>query len=553
MSVSSLDGEILEAVKEFAPSTAYLVGFNEYVGKLFVASQANVDASVKKIRGLRKRAKTELQRKILDSLEVVASFEEPQPVLDEIVGAIFAHLVKEGVKDAHMLSLLDCAAKTIDACQARFSRKKVPIGVKALTLYRLGGVMEILETVKSQTKSREVKSACDGVKAKTASYVKMFELKGFGKGEFPNVEKVFRKQGFDLGRQDGYANVLKKGFDYHETPAELERNAIAWIDEELPSFKKVTARLAKKFGCKPVPEAVEEKINSRMKLDPKKLIRTTMEMRRVVQKFVEEDIHGINPKYKTTVIDTPEYLSGMIPTGAAQFFDTYTKKPFQVFFQTTDPKRDPDKSVAALLDLLVHEEYGHCVHHSNSVVGFTGKVPPLQLLPGTLTAGPITEGLSFNREIEFFEASKKLEGKKRLTKAERAYVSLMDRYGGFKQINLELEFMTRRWRIVRFLRVVGDVRVNSGKQGLIEFIDWANRYTGVPRNSVYYQLFPAHLGIFPGYATCYAVVGQEIRALERKIKNDKDRHAFSTYLCSIGFPPRSMYWKMLRDYAKKLR
>jgi hypothetical protein len=28
---------------------------------------------------------------------------------------------------------------------------------------------------------------------------------------------------------------------------------------------------------------------------------------------------------------------------------------------------------------------------------------------------------------------------------------------------------------------------------------------------------------------------------------------FSTYLCSIGFPPRSIYVRMLKEYAKKLK
>jgi hypothetical protein len=298
---------------------------------------------------------------------------------------------------------------------------------------------------------------------------------------------------------------------------------------------------------------VEAKINSRMKLDPKKLLGVTLGIRRVIQRFANESVTGINPKYNTKVIETPSYLTGVIPTGAAQFFDTFTKRPFQIFFQTTDPKRDPDKSVAALIDLLVHEEYGHCVHHSNSAMGFVGKVPTIQLIPGLSTGGPITEGLSFNREIEFFEAVKALEGKKRLTKAEKDYVRLMEKYGGLKQVNLELEFMTRRWRIVRFLRVVGDVWINTGEKGLLEFVDWAHEHTGLPRSSVYFQLFPAHEGIFPGYATNYAVVGQEIRSIERKIKNPKKRVKFSTYLCSIGFPPRSMYRKMLQEYAKKLK
>ena len=206
------------------------------------------------------------------------------------------------------------------------------------------------------------------------------------------------------------------------------------------------------------------------------------------------------------------------------------------------------------MDLLVHEEYGHCVHHSNSALGFVGKLPTMQLGGGAApTMAPITEGLSFNRELEFYELSKGLEKKKRLTPTEKEYVKLMEKYGGLKQINLELEFMTRRWRIVRFLRVIGDVWVNTGKRSLLEFVDWAHEHTGVPRSSVYFQLFPAHEGTFPGYATTYAVAGQEIRSIERRIKDPKKRVKFSTYLCSIGFPPMSIYMRMLKEYAAKLK
>lgn len=553
MAEDPLDSLIMDFVKETNPSGAYLIGFNEYAGKIFIASDANIRAALRKVRALRKKARTELQKKLLDSMETAILFDEPQPVLDDIVGTIFAHLVKEGIRDDHMRSLLDYALKDVEACRKRFSKRNIPVAVKALTLYRLDGTLEILDTVKRETKSPQVRASCDALKVKVSEYVKLFELDGWGKGEFPNVEKIFIKHGFDLQRQKFYPTVLKKGYDYSESPERLEKNAISWIDAELPRFRNVTERLAKRFGCEATAEAVEAKINARMKLDPAKLIKVTLAMRRVIQRFVNRDVHAINPRYNTKVIETPPYLTGVIPTGAAQFFDTYTKKPFQYFFQTTDPKRDPDKSVAGLMNLLVHEEYGHCVHHSNSAVGFLGKLPTLQLLPGTPTSLLITEGLSFNRELEFFEASKALESKKRLTPAERAYVNFMEKYGGLKQINLEVEFMTRRWRIVRFLRVVGDVRINTGKQGLIEFVDWAHEYTGVPRSSMYFQLFPAHEGAFPGYATSYAVVGQEIRAIERRIKDPKKRVKFSTYLCSIGFPPRSMYRRMLLDYAAKLR
>jgi len=547
-----LDDQIMDFVKEVSPSAAYLMGFNEYAGRLFVASEANIRAALRKVRALRAKAKTELQRKVLDAIEVAIEFDEPQPVLDDIVGTIFAHLAKEGIDDAHMLSLLGYAVKDIAACKARYSKKEIPVAVKALTLYRLDGVLDILDTIRGESKSTKVKDACDALKASVSDYVKLFEMDGWGKGEFSNVERIFREKGFDLGRKKFYPRALKSGFDYGETPEQLEKKAIGWIDEELPKFRKVAETLARQFKCKPSPEEVEEKIVERNDLDPKKLVALTLGIRRVIQNLVNEDVNHINSKYNTRVIETPSYLTGTMPTGAAQFFDTFTKRPFQVFFQTTDPKRDPDRSVAALINLLVHEEYGHCVHHSNSALEYVGKLPKLQVMAAPLTSAPITEGLSFNRELEFYEVSKGLETKGKLTPAEKAYVKLMDKYGGLKQVNLELEFMTRRWRITRFLRVVGDVWVNTGKKTLLEFVDWAHDYTGVPRSSVYFQLFPAHEGGFPGYATSYAVVGQEIRDIERKIKNPKKRVKFSTYLCSVGFPPRSMYRRMLKEYAERL-
>ncbi len=281
------------------------------------------------------------------------------------------------------------------------------------------------------------------------------------------------------------------------------------------------------------------------------LLRITNAMRKVIQAFVDEDVVRINSKYKTKVIETPAYLSGMLPTGAASFFDTFTKKPFQLYFLTTDPKRDPAKSVSQLMDLLVHEEYGHCVNHSNSVLRFGGRAGKLDLIP-TLLQAPVTEGLSFNREREFLEASQKLETKEKLTKAEKAYVDLLKKYGGLKLINSELEFQTRKWRLIRFLRVIGDVRINTGRQTLFDFIDWAHAKTGVPRSNIYYQLFPAHEGMFPGYATAYAVVGEEIHEIEDTIADDKGRVKFSTYLTGIGFPPRNIYRKMLQDYASSL-
>jgi hypothetical protein len=548
----SLDNEIFELWKELSPSGAYLLGFNEFAGKLFVPTEENLKRAVERVRALRRRTENEVQSKILDSMEVVLLFPEPQPVLDDIVGTVFGHLTKEGVNVRHLSALISNASKAIDATQKRFKKAEIPPAVKALTLYRLDGVLEILESVKSSTKDEGLKKDCDRLADKVRKFVGMFELEGFGSGTFEEVEKVFKKYKFDLGRGDFYRAALEGGFDYTETPEELERKALGWIEEELPKYRDIVKRLAKHYKCEATPDAVKRMIVERQKLEPKDLVKITNSIRKVVQAFVDESVVKINKHYKTTVLETPPFLSGTLPTGAALFFDTFTKKPFQIYFLTTDPKRDPPKTVSQLLDLLVHEEYGHCVHHSNSVFRFGGKASDLELMYSLLQA-PVTEGLSFNREREFLEASLALEGKKEgLTKAERDYIAILEKYGGFRLVNMEIELEIRKWRLIRFLRVIGDVRINTGKQGLFEFIDWAHKHTGVPRSNMYYQLFPAHEGMFPGYATTYAVVGEEIRSIEAGLEDPKKRIRFSTYLTGIGYPPRSIYRKRLEEFAATL-
>src|SRR5256712_11685870 len=179
-----LDLEILETYKDINPSAAFLLGFNQYAGKLFIPSSENIRGALRRVRELRRRAKTELQEKVLDALEVALLFDEPQPILDDIVGTIFSHLAKEGVNEGHLLSLLSYSSKAIDATRERFEGREVPTGVKALCLYRLSAIIEILDAVKATAKVRgeELKVECDRLKAKATDVVKLIELDRFGYG-----------------------------------------------------------------------------------------------------------------------------------------------------------------------------------------------------------------------------------------------------------------------------------------------------------------------------------------------------------------------------------
>ncbi len=251
------------------------------------------------------------------------------------------------------------------------------------------------------------------------------------------------------------------------------------------------------------------------------------------------------------MIETPLYLSAIFPSAGAFFYDSFTKDPKEIFMITTDPRRDPATVPGELLNTLIHEEYGHCVHASNTATAYGAK-PTLTDTLFTPLANAISEGISFNREIEFQEVMDKLKTGKGLNNDERALLQFFEKRGGLETWAEEYEFYTWMWRIVRFLRIIGDARINSGKQSLRDFIEWANKKTGLAKNTIYSQLFPAHQGNGPGYASTYAIIGESIREIQNKARrNGKNLLDFNTYACSMGFPARTIFEQRLREFAAK--
>lgn len=536
--------------KELFPSSAYLLGFDDYVGQLFIPTDVNLTRARRRLRRLKRQTADEIERKVLDSLEADLLFQEPSRPIDRITDAIFAHLVKEGVRVDHMRSLLNQASCSLAELRKRYKSMKLLPTVRMLALYRCNGLDSILDTVGKQTDSAKLRRAVRVAKRGLAQLKRILAVKGFTDGTFEEAMSILEEQGQEMGRRNFYGFALRKGYDYLETPDELERRALRWLRDEMPLFRNVVRRIARACGCPEDPEAVSEAIQRRRPLKPRQLVRLTKKVRGIVQRLVDQTLVGINTQYRTDVVETPPYLSGTIPTGAAQFFNTFSD-PFQYFFITTEKKRDPVKTFADLLDLLVHEEYGHCVHHSNSAHRYAASPRPIDLIE-TFHVGPTSEGISFQRELEFLILVKKLERKKKLTPAERDYVLLMQEMGGLKVVNRELEFEVMKGRITRFLRVIGDVRINSGKQGLRDFIRWAHNETGLPESHIYFQLFPAHEGVFPGYATCYAVVGQQIRGIQGKLRTRAQLMKLNSYASSLGYPPRSVFIRRLKKFARTL-
>jgi len=545
---SVIENEVFEVWRELSPSGAFSAGLSHYAGHLMIPDAERLGKAEIKIDELIRRSDSEVEKKFLSSIKTYHFLGEAQIAPDMALDAFFTHMIKEGVRSTHMISLAQDAVKALKAYSATISKKPCPTGIRILTSIRCHGLKEIIRSIKKASRSRALHSALGELQAATNEYSKSFGIKGFKNTGFEEIVEICAKDECELGREERLTSTLRNLFDYSESPSELESKGMAMLTRELPTFRKLTAILARKLKVEERAEAVVPELRKKRGLKSTKILPFIRAIRTVTGMLVDKRIVHVNPRYKTKVIETPSYLSGMLPTGAAYFLDFLTKKPFQLFLATIDPRRSPSSVPGELLNLLVHEEYGHCVHSSNSAHHYAAKPSLVELLP-SMAGSAISEGISFQREFDFLKYLRGLQARMP-TASEKPFIAFAARYGGLEQLAEDYEFYTQMWRIVRFLRVIGDARINSGKQTLLEFIDWAHAETDLSRSLVYHQLFPAHQGNGPGYASTYAIIGETVAEMQELAeRKGRDLVAFNTYASSMGFPPRSVFEERLREYA----
>lgn len=545
---SKVEEEIFELWKELKPSSAFTAGLDDYAGKLFVPTEGNVKRVLEKIAKLKKQAEDTVQQKFLQCLETELHFEEPYMVLENVLWVFYRHLVKEGIKVEHLLSLTSHAKKALRVSKERLTRREWPIEIRAITCYEGNSLLGIMETIRNETENEQLREELRRLKGMVNDYVKAFHVEGVKEGSFEEVFPILEREGGDIGRKEIYPKLLKDLYDYPETANEIESKALRWLRRELPGLMEITGKLARVYGIETKVESVVDEISRRRNVEKSRVVEFVNGMREKLQKVVERHLVRITPTYNTRVVETPSYLVSLITTAATDWFDTLTEKPFNVFFITTNLKRSASAGVPDLILDIVHEEYGHCINHSNSATNFAAKPTLIELLDAALGM-PISEAISFFREVEFISLLKQLARKKeKLTRDEEELLDALKVVGDLDTVILENEFIVKEWRILRFLRAIGDVRINMGKQSATEFIKWAHEQTSLSKKMLYNEVFTFQDS--PGYPPCYCMAGEELRKIQSlAVEKGKSVIDFNTYVSSMGYTPRTVYEERLREYA----
>ncbi len=498
---------------ELRPDEAFIQGVDGCAGRFFVPTPARVRRILDRIARTQRSTEDPTERKLLASFRARIELREPAGLPEALVESLFGYMVKEGVNAEHIRGLAADGRRALDVRRAQL-RGRTPAGMRALVQLACNGLSQILETVDSQLREPKARAA-----------------------------------GADLGRSRSYARALRDLWDYDETPAQVEAAGLRMLRRELPHFKALVRRSAEELRCDPTAEAVTERLKVRRGLRPDQILPFLNQVRGPAMRVAHRHVVAINPEYTTEIIETPPYMVNVTPSGAAFEVDALTDHSKEIFLATTDERSAARPAPGELLNLLIHEEYGHCVHGSNSAHGFAATPRVLHIISSTFVC--VSEGIAFQRELEFLPVLQEIAAGKLSGEAEDAFAEALEPWGGITAASREYEFLTQLWRMVRFLRVIGDARINSGKQDLARFVEWAHRTTGLERATVYYQLFPAHQVIGPGYASTYAIIGERIRELQQDaLKRGKTLRDFNAYASSLGWPPKSVFEAELAAWVR---
>ncbi len=515
--------EAFDLWKELNPLDSFSLGLKQYAGKLWIPSHHNTKQALHKIDKLIKKS-DESTKAFLRSIKVELLYDEPQDPPGEVLSAFFAHLVVEGINNKHLLTLSEDCIQTLQV-QKELWETNWPIELQIFTAQNCDGAISILNTIKKKT-NRETTEAITSLQKQIKQWKeKICKIKVKGHDYKTIIPLLKKSTGI---KRPLYRKILSDEYGYLESAEKIEQLATKWLIEEVKHFKKIQQKLAERYKCKQSVPEIEKNIEKEFHVPPKKLVATINKLRKILEPIANKNWVKINKGYTVKVIETPPYLTPMLPTAAMQPFNGLTK-PFNIFFATTDTKASPSTSLPDVAQTLIHEEYGHCVNFHNS---YTTQAKLTNVLPCGLET-PITEGISFNREQEALTTLRK--------KPDLKLKKEIEKWAPYENFVDAFEYTVRQWRLVRFLRAISDSRLNRGKQTLSQFIDWAHKQTGLEKDLIFHQTF--HFQENPGYAPCYSIFGQRIKTMQTKLKNIVP---FNTYLASRGFPPRRILEKELK-------
>ena len=397
-------------------------------------------------------------------------------------------------------------------------------------------------TLQSLVKERPAAAAqCQAILDALDDYEALFLVPGLDSDDFATYWPIFRRYDAATGPLPArlYPQCLLDYYQITDTAADIETIASGWLELDLP----VTLAIAEQVAALPAIGAagdlqtIWDKVSATYAVDFGAWLERTVDACRA---FGMAYVIGATPADEVRFDPTPDYLVNLV-TGGEDFAIDYMN-PASAFSQLylTEAK---NSSLLTMINILVHE----ASHGYNFVLSAKHASSPL-LNINTALEVPMTEGMAFYREFQYWQAAQALVGRSDLDDVQKNYLAL---YGETPEAQAQgvlcAQLETYIWRVIRYVRALCDVRVNGGTMTYTDFIAWAADLTGLAEETLHGECFTFMAS--PGYAPCYAVGGATYAMLQKRgAARGVTMIDFNTYASSQGFYAWPVAQRLLAEH-----
>lgn len=389
-----------------------------------------------------------------------------------------------------------------------------------------------------------VEQQINTIKDSLKDYKALFLVEDLESDDFNTYWPVFQKWDNIAGpmQTPGYPASLRNYYQLTESAAEIQTMALAWLDLDLP----VTVQIAQQVAALPFIDATGTLQQTWNAVTRHYSVDFSQWLDKVVtacNDFGARYIIAHTQEDRVLFDPTPAYLVNLVTGGedfAVDYLDPHTA--YSQLYLTTSK----NTSLLTMINILVHE----ASHGYNFVLSAKHAGSPLLNLNTALEV-PMTEGMAFYREFQYWAAARALVGRTDLDEVQSAYLSLYGKTPEDQEMGvLCAQLETYIWRVIRYIRALCDVRVNGGQTTYTDFIAWAAKRTGLSEETLHGECFT--LLASPGYAPCYAVGAAAYAAMQKAgIQNGEPEIDFNTYASRQGFYAWPQGKQLLEKYISR--
>ncbi|MBN1390194.1 MAG: hypothetical protein JXA22_06090 [Candidatus Thermoplasmatota archaeon] len=543
--MEDLEKATFELWKDLRPADAYFSGIDDEGGKLFIPTRENIRSMRNRLDPIWMSTLDLSTRSLLRWARCDLDLQEPSRPPVEVVDALIGHLVKGGPGSPLLPPLLSASAKSMEIAASDLKLSLWPIEMKLHTLRVTGSLKTLLREIKG---SGPWNGPIGNLEEKVAAYEELFPIEYDPRQDSGEVMDLLEGGAGHFGRSDVYHRILSELYSNPQRISLYEETVLMELYSEVPKFKSSKEEMSDLYGTAPEVEEIDREMALRRRIkEPSEAIRICEELREKLIYWAIRRLIDYPHEIDVGTVETPPYLKPFIGKGKVFNMDGLPARPRTDMFLTIGPERDSYLSFPDLMLLLSHEELGSRAHFLNSYLRPHESVAGTDLLPSTMI-GSIMEGFAMDRELQVLGMLSDMSNRRsELMNDERYLVDHIEEFEPLDELRIDLEYLISRNRVLSLIRALADIRTNSGKQSVVDFIRWAHIVSGVEVDLLLELVMQAARK--PGLHASSMIVSKGYHDVTSiMVERGADLLDLNTHSTCMGFPS----WRFLRERSMDL-